>query len=137
MEAEVQDRQRFGLFTQPRGRLGQGLAGLVRDEGQERGQPRARGGERRRAPVVVLRADVQVTVDEPGQHELAGGVDDPIGLGQERVRPDRDDLVASDRHCGLDHIRARDDPATANEDVDPRGAHRCGSFSVTGRSMSP
>jgi len=37
----------------------------------------------------------------------------------------------------LDRVRARDDRSTANDDVDAGGAHRCGSFSVTGLSMSP
>ncbi len=137
VEAEVQDGQRLSLLTEPRGRLGQGLARLVGDERQERRQSRARRGERRRTPVVVFRADVQVAVDEPGQYELAGGVDHAVGFRQERIGTDRDDLVATDRHRRLDDIGAGDDATTPNDDVDAGRAHRCGSFSVTGLSISP
>ncbi len=78
--------------------------------------------------------DVQVAVDQPGQHELARGVDHAVGRRQHRLRADGGDAVALDGHRRLEHVGRGDHLPTADDRVDPRRAHRCVSFSVTGWS---
>jgi hypothetical protein len=118
VKAEVEDGQRARLLAKARDGFWQGLAVVVHDERQECRESRARGGKRRRLPVVVLGADVEVTVDEAGQHVLARGVDHAIRRWQQGLGPERDDLVALDRHCGIEDVRRGNDLAAADDGVD-------------------
>ena len=79
MEAEVEHREGFGLLAQARDRARQRLALVVDDERQERGEPGARGGQRRRSPVVVLGANMKMAVDETREYEFPRGVNHAAG----------------------------------------------------------
>ena len=54
------------------------------------------GRGQRAQGVVVVAVQVNVTVDQTRQHELAGGVDVPIGRRQVILRADGNDLLAGD-----------------------------------------
>jgi hypothetical protein len=51
-------------------------------------------------------------------------VDLAVGLRKNGIGPDRDDLVAADGDGRLHDVHARDDLAAADDDIDPRRAHR-------------
>src|SRR5438034_802203 len=95
------------------------------------------GGERRRPPVVVLGADVQVAVDQSGQNVLAGRVDDAVGARQRGRLAEGHDPTTLDRDGRVDDFGRGDDMPTTDDDVDARRAHRWVSFSVTGMSNRP
>ena len=135
VEAEVEDGKGLRFLTQPGHRLGQRLTLVIDHEGEERGQARLGGSKRRRLPVVVLRADVEMAVDEAGQDVTPARVDDAVGRRQELLGTDGGDLVALDGHGRLEDVGGGHDPPAADDGVDARSsswAHRCGSFSVTG-----
>src|SRR3990172_6891825 len=79
----------------------------------------------------------QGAVEEPGQAALARGVDPALGARQVRLGPERDDAAVLDRHGRLDDVGGGHDPAARDERVHRGGAHRWGSFSVTGWSTAP
>ena len=124
VEAEVEDGARLGLLAEPHERLRQRLALVPDDERHERGQPGPRRRDGGRRPVVVLGADVEVAVDEPGEHVLPRGVDHARCRRQQRLGPDRNDRIALDGDGRLEDVRAGDDPAAADEDVQGGNGHR-------------
>ena len=132
VKAEVEDGERARLLAQARRRPGQALALVVGDERQQGRQARIGRGERRRLPVVVLRTDVQVAIDEAGQDVLALGVDHAVGRGQQRLGADRGDLVALDGDGRLEDVGGGHDPAAPDDRVDARrgfaliGSPECG-----------
>src|SRR5438034_9249637 len=101
------------------------------------GEAGARGGLRRDLPVVVVGADVQVAVDQPGEDELARRVDDAVGGRQELHGGERDDAPALDRDGRVDDVARRHHAPALDDQVDGTRAHRFGSFSVTGCSNVP
>jgi hypothetical protein len=137
VEAEVERRHALGLLAQAAGRGGQRLTLVDGDERHEAGEPRAGGGERGGLPVVVLRTDVQVAVDEPGEDDLPGGVDHAVGRWQERLGGDGRDPPVLDGHRRLEVVGRGDHAAAADDEVDAARSHRCGSFSMTGWSRRP
>src|SRR6266436_6195632 len=72
----------------------------------------------------AMGADVEVAVDEPGEHVLPRGVDHARCRRQQRLGPDRNDRVALDGDGRLEDVRAGDDPAAADEDVQGGNGHR-------------
>ena len=118
VEAEVEHRGLARLVREPLGGLGEGLAVVVFREGDQGGEPGMRRRQGPRAPVVVHRAQVDVAVDEPGQDELARGVDGALGGGESLVMAQRHDAAASDGHRGVQHLGGGDDAAAADDGVD-------------------
>src|SRR5438034_4062075 len=59
------------------------------------GEAGARGGLRRDLPVVVVGADVQVAVDQPGEDQLARRVDDAVGGDRKSTRLNSSHTVIS------------------------------------------
>src|SRR5438034_2215576 len=87
------------------------------------GEAGARGGLRRDLPVVVVGADVQVAVDQPGEAKLARRVDDAVGGRKELQGGERDDAPVLDRDGRVDDV-ARGHPGPALDvQVDARRAH--------------
>jgi len=98
---------------------------VVHDERQQRREPGAGRGQRRRSPVVVLRSDVQVAVDQPGQDVLAGRVDDAVGAAsEERGGADGGDPAVLDDDIRFDDVGGGDDAPAADDDVHSARAHR-------------
>ena len=124
VEAEVDDRFALGLLAQASRGLRQRFARRVVHERHDAGQPRARRRLRGDLPVVVLRADVQMAVDEAREDQLSRGVDDAIGRRQPLVRRQRDDAPTVDRDARLDDIAGRDDPAALHDQINGPRRHR-------------
>ena len=67
-----------------------------------------------------MAVEVDVGVDQARQHELALGVDDPVGGRQQVLRGHGHDLLALDRHGGVKDLRRRHDLPAAHDGVDSR-----------------
>ena len=128
VEAEVEHGERLRLVAQAGHRSGQGFAFVIGDEGEEGGEPGLRGGERRRFPVVVLGADMEMAVDEPREDEAAARVDHPVCRREKLLRAQSGDLVALDGHGGFNDVRGGHDLAAADDGVDSGAGHRGSSW---------
>ena len=116
-EALISSRMRLPAW-------GQGLVAVegVVAEGNERCHTGMGSGQGAQG-VVVVAVQMHVGVYQPRQHELALGVNDPVGGGQQMLRRHRHNLLALDRHGGVQHLRRRHNLPAANDGVNSRLCH--------------
>ncbi len=126
VKAEVEAGVGLGLFAQPARRLWQCLARRVVHERHDGGEPGAGGSLRRDFPVVVIRPDVQVAVDQPREDELARRVDHAVGGRQELLGRQRDDAPVLDRHGGVQRVSRRDHATALDDEIDAARCHGSG-----------
>ena len=123
VEAVVDVRGAVGAPVPLLARVLQRPADVLDDEVDDAGRP-ARGGRRGAGVVVVAtpgaaerHREVGVVVDQPRQHQAAGGVDLFVGR---KAGPDRDDRLALDQHVGVERVGGGDDPPTPDETTHAR-----------------
>ena len=111
--------------------LGQRLVALqlVGAKGHQRGQAGVGGGQRAQG-IVVVPVQVNVAVDQAGKHELAGGIDIPVGRGQVVLRSDRDDLLARDGDGTLVHLRRGYDLPAHDDGIHMISCHNATSLAI-------
>ena len=120
VEAEVDHGRGVDLLADAVAGLGKRLIaveGVVAkgDEGGHAGVGCGTGAQ----GVVVVSVEVDVGVDEAGEHELALGVDDAVGGRQQVLGGNGHDLLALDRHGGVKDLGRRHYLAAADYGVDP------------------
>ena len=118
MEGKVGNCRAFNFLAAAVDGLGQGFIALqvVGAEGDQGGQAGVGGGQRPQG-VVVVAVQVNVAVNEAGQHVHAGGVDVLVGWGQQVLGPDGRNLAPVNGNGGLVNLGGGNNLASYNNGV--------------------